>query len=200
MLTVNQAEHELDIAERLTPGLWVPHSRATGINARRIAEKCGMDGDRAYVLGLLHDIGRRAGSWDGRHMMDGYDYMISIDQPEIARICLTHSFPLDKDISHYTGRISISAEQKKFLVEYLNGIEFDDYDLLIQLCDAISLPQGAVLMEKRLMDVALRHGVSDFTVLKWHNFFALKKMFDEKCGCNIYTLFPEIVKNSFEDI
>ncbi|MBD5132717.1 MAG: HD domain-containing protein [Clostridiales bacterium] len=200
MLTVKQAEHEIEIAEKLTPGLWVAHSRSAGDNARLIARKCGMDEDKAYVFGLLHDIGRRDGSWNSRHMIDGYNYMTSINEPEIARICLTHSFPIDKDISQYIDRITITDEQKLFLVEYLKGIEFDDYDLLIQLCDAISLPQGAVLMEKRLMDVALRHGVSDFSIKKWRDFFELKKLFDGKCGCNIYSFLPNVVENTFKDL
>ena len=53
-----------------------------------------MDEQRAYLFGLLHDIGRRAGVTGIRHIFDGYDYMTALGQPEVARICLTHSFPL----------------------------------------------------------------------------------------------------------
>ncbi len=73
---------------------------------------------------------------------------------------------------------------------------YDDYDILIQLCDAISLPDGACIMEKRLVDVALRHGLPDFTRDKWKAFMRAKKHFDELCGCNIYTFLPNVLENS----
>ena len=51
-------------------------------------------------------------------------------------------------------------------------------------------------MEKRLVDVALRHGLPDFTLDKWKAFMNTKKHFDELCGCNIYTLLPNVLDNS----
>lgn len=199
MLNVNDAERELGFGAELTNGLWVAHSRATAVNARLIAEKCGMDGDRAYIFGLLHDIGRRNGSWGIAHIFDGYEYMTGIGEAEIARICLTHSFPI-KDERTYIGKIDCSDGQKVFLSEFLTAVDYDDYDLLIQLCDSISLPSGACIMEKRLVDVALRHGLRDFTLDKWRAFMRIKKYFDGKCGCNIYELLPNIAENSFADL
>lgn len=70
----------------------------------------------------------------------------------------------------------------------------------IQLCDAISLPDGACIMEKRFVDVALRHGLPEFTLDKWKAFMDLKKYFDEKCGCNIYSLLPNVMENSYESL
>ena len=52
----------LQDAERRNPSPWAGHSRVAASCAERIAARCpGMDADKAYVLGLLHDIGRRAG-------------------------------------------------------------------------------------------------------------------------------------------
>ena len=121
--------------------------------------------------------------------------MINIGQEEIARICLTHSFPL-KDVNTFNGKYDCSVAQKLFLQEYMQNIEYNNYDLLIQLCDAISLPNGACIMEKRLVDVAVRHGLTDFTLAKWKAFMNTKKYFDELCGCNIYTLLPNVLENS----
>ncbi len=154
-----------------------------------------MDCDKAYVMGLMHDIGRRAGIKGILHIFDGYDYMMSIKQEEIARICLTHSFPI-KDINPFFGKYDCSSEQKEFLAAFLKNSEYDNYDILIQLCDAISLPNEACIMEKRLVDVALRHGLPDFTIDKWKAFMNTKKHFDELCGCNIYTLLPNVLENS----
>lgn len=55
-------------------------------------------------------------------------------------------------------------------------------------------------MEKRLLDVALRYGVQDFALNKWRASLENKKYFDELCGCNIYTLLPNIVENSFANL
>lgn len=80
---------------------------------------------------------------------------------------------------------------------FINKTEYDDYDKLIQLCDALSLPSGACIIEKRIVDVALRIGLPDFTLIKWRGFLSLKKYFDEKCGCNIYDLLPNVMENSY---
>lgn len=200
MLTRLEAEKELEIAMQLNPGPWVQHSLSVARNAGLIAEKIsGMDRERAYVLGLMHDIGRRAGVKGILHIFDGYDYMQSIGQSEIARICLTHSFP-SKDPKTFLGKYDCSEEQLSFLSDFLTQTQFDDYDILIQLCDAISLPNGACIMEKRFVDVAMRHGLPEFTLEKWNAFLNTKKHFDALCGCSIYSLLPNVLENSSVDL
>ncbi len=200
MMTVERAEREMEIAEGMIKGLWAPHSRVTAVNARIIAENCGMDRDKAYILGLLHDIGRRKGSWGVDHIFDGYEYMTGLGEHEIARISMTHSYPEIPNFGEYIAAVKCSDERRAFLKSYLDGIVYDDYDRLIQLCDSISLPTGACIIEKRLVDVALRHGMKEFSVDKWKSFMRIKKKFDDMCGCNIYTLLPNIVENSFENL
>lgn len=196
MLKILEAQKELEKGGSLCPGPWEQHSKSVAQNAMLIAEQTKiMDKEQAYVMGLMHDIGRRAGSKGIRHIFDGYDYMMSIGQEELAHICLTHSFP-NKDANTYIGKYDCTAEQKHFLENFLVNKVYSEYDLLIQLCDAISLPNGACIMEKRLIDVALRHGLPDFTIDKWKAFMMLKKHFDELCVCNIYTLLPNVLENS----
>lgn len=200
MLTIREAEMELKTGAGLTPGPWEQHSRSVGENARRIAEKIPwLNPDKAYVFGLMHDIGRRFGIRQILHIFEGYEYMLALGHDDIARICLTHSFPL-KNADTYIGRYDCTPEQKAFLEAFLQNTEYDDYDLLIQLCDAISLPVGACIMEKRLVDVALRHGLPDFTLDKWKAFMNIKKHFDELCRCNIYSLLPNVLENSSENL
>lgn len=200
MLKIEEAHRELEKGVRLCPGAWEQHSRSVAENAMLIAGKTKtMDSEKAYVMGLMHDIGRRAGIKGILHIFDGYDYMMGIGQEELAHICLTHSFPV-KDADTYIGTYDCSSEQKAFLQDFLAQREYTDYDLLIQLCDAISLPNGACIMEKRLVDVALRHGLPDFTIDKWKAFMKIKKYFDELCGCNIYTLLPNVLENSVVDL
>ena len=196
MLTPEQALDELKIAVQNNPGLWEQHSISVANNARLIAACVPhMDCERAYVSGLMHDIGRRAGVSGIRHIFDGYDYMMNIGEADLARICLTHSFPI-KDVRTFFGKYDCTQEQLEFLQEYLFQQTYDDYDILIQLCDAISLPNGACIMEKRLIDVALRHGLPDFTIEKWKAFMQTKTYFDRLCGRNIYEILPNVLENS----
>ncbi|WP_202621519.1 hypothetical protein [Anaerocolumna sedimenticola] len=84
--------------------------------------------------------------------------------------------------------------------EYISNITYNDYDLLIQLSDAISLPNGACIMEKRFIDVALRHGLPNFTIDKWKAFMNLKVYFDKKCNCDMYSILPNVVENSYKSL
>lgn len=200
MLTIEEAKRELKIAVQNNPGPWEQHSLVAADNARRIAEKApGMDPERACVAGLLHDIGRRAGITGMRHIVDGYTYLISIGQTELAPICITHSYPI-KDPEMFAGKHDCTPAEKELVKKILESREYDDYDRLIQLCDAISLPSGACIMEKRFVDVVLRHGIDSFSVEKWKKYIEIKKYFDTLCGCDIYTLLPRVFENSMTDL
>ncbi len=182
------AEKLLREGEAMNPGPWGNHCRVAGMCARRIAQACGMDADLAQVCGMMHDIGRREGNYSMRHIWDGYKFLSAIEGMEVpARTCLTHSFPL-QDIGAYSGKNDMSAEDTAFVRDFLNREEYDDYDRLIQLCDALATAEGAIYIEKRLIDVALRHGVNDYTLDKWRAFLRLKDYFDQRAGGDIYAL------------
>lgn len=167
---------------------WTDHCRTAGACARKIAERCkDLDGDRAYAMGLLHDIGRREGVMDMKHIICGYRFMKAMGYVDIARICLTHSFPY-KNIKSYNGKNDCSEEETIFIKDFLEQREYDDYDRLIQLCDAVSFPKGPTYIEKRLVDVVMRRGFNDLTIPKWKAFFDLKAYFDEKAGEDIYKI------------
>ena len=186
--SIEEAKKLIEEAAKLNPGPWIDHNKTAGMCARLIAEKCqGMDADIAYVMGLLHDIGRREGIMDMRHIYTGYLFMLSQGYDDSARICLTHSFPY-KNIGAYNGQNDCSNEETKFIQTFIDCIEYDDYDRLIQLCDALSFPNGPTYVEKRLVDVVLRRGFNDLTIPKWKAFLDLKTYFDEKTGMDIYKL------------
>ena len=92
--TADEAMRELMTAEKLNPGPWVKHSVNTGIAARNIAGRIpSMDPEKAYITGLLHDIGRRVGIVDiPTHVYEGYRYCMAKGWDETARICMTHSY------------------------------------------------------------------------------------------------------------
>lgn len=186
--SIAEAEKLLSDAEKLNPGLWVAHSKTAGFCAGTIAEKCeGLNSDTAYVLGLLHDIGRREGITDMKHIIDGYRFMKSLGYDDCAQICLTHSFPC-KNINSYNGQNDCSEEDTSFIQDFIKDTEYNDYDRLIQLCDAISFPDGPTYIEKRLVDVVLRRGFNDLTIPKWRAFLELKDYFDNKTHTDIYQI------------
>jgi hypothetical protein len=182
-----EAERLLQDAERSNPGPWGNHSRITAQCAEKIAAGAGLNPEKAYVLGLLHDIGRKFGIYNMPHVYNGYRYMMELDYPEAARICLTHSFSTP-DISTYIGKIDVSAQQLEEMDHWLSSLVYDDYDRLIQLCDCLAGTESVVDMEARMLDVKRRYG--EYPQEKWDNNLYLKRYFEEKCGRDIY----EVVK------
>lgn len=188
------AEQELLLGGQLNPGKWIEHSQNVAKASEKIAKAAGMDADKAYVLGLLHDIGRRVKNIKMYHVYSGYVYCMQKGWDDVARICLTHSYQL-KDAAKGVSEFDGSAEEYAFIEDYIKNVTFDDYDLLIQLTDALGMPEGLCIIERRLVDVALRYGFVPYTLEKWRRFFELKAYFDRKCGCSVYDLLPEIKEN-----
>ncbi len=101
------AEEILIESLNMNPGPWGGHCRVAAESAEKIASLCSMDSNEAYILGLLHDIGRRYGYLHLGHIVKGYQYMLDLGYDEVARICLSHSFPI-KDINTYIGNFDVS--------------------------------------------------------------------------------------------
>ncbi|MBQ4498092.1 MAG: HDOD domain-containing protein [Spirochaetaceae bacterium] len=192
--TEDEALNELEIADKLNPGPWVKHSINAGIAARNIAEKVpGMNSDKAYVLGLLHDIGRRVGVVDiPTHVYEGYKYCMSKGWDEAAKICMTHSYLLMKDEFSYEPE----TEQEKAIKSFIMGCQADDYDRLIQLCDSLAVDYGFVILEKRFVDVTRRYGIMEGYIKGWEVDFAIKENFESRMGCSIYDVLPDIGKTT----
>ena len=122
--SLEQAQQLLTEAGARNPGPWIAHSRHVADAARRIAERVpGMDGEAAYIAGLLHDIGRREGVTGMRHVLDGYRYLSGLGYEDAARISITHSFA-NGDIREIFGEWDCDAEELAFIRSYLAGIEF----------------------------------------------------------------------------
>lgn len=179
------AEEILKEAETHNPGPWGNHSRNVALCAMKIAAACGMDGEKAYVLGLLHDIGRKFGTRHLGHVYDGWKYMLEAGYPQVAKICLTHSF-CNRSLASYIGKFDITDKEQKELETALNSAEYDDYDRLIQLCDALGAAEGVVDMEERMRDVKDRYG--SYPQEKWDKNLQLKEYFEKLSGGDIYDI------------
>ena len=182
--TIYVAKELLKEAADLNPGPWEKHSENVALAAKMIAQECDdLNPDKAYVLGLLHDIGRRFGVSFLAHVYDGYHFLLERGYKDAARIALTHSFNLGK-LEDYVGKFDISEEKQTELRSLLASIKLDDYDYLIQLCDALALPEGIVPVEQRMNDVKSRHGY--YPQDKWDRNFYLKEYFEKKMGKDLY--------------
>lgn len=183
--SVFMADFLLRTAVKSNPGVWEQHSRYVAESAGRIAGLCpGMDAEKAYVYGMLHDIGRKFGVTYLAHVYDGYHYLLDLGYGNAAGIALSHSFHL-KDINDYIGKFDISETAQEEIKALLAEKEYNDYDYLIQLCDGIAKADGIVSLEERMNDVKSRYG--HYPQKKWERNIQLKEYFEEKMHENLYT-------------
>ncbi|MEW4150219.1 HD domain-containing protein [Bacillus thuringiensis] len=202
------AKELLEWAYEQNPGPWFEHSlhvaHATeNIIIELIKKGYKLDADIAYHAALLHDIGRYKGFTKSViHSYDGYMYMNDLGYTGNAIICVTHSFPCKNE------HIDIAAEwslvphhMRSRLVEILNEhCNYDLYNKVITLCDALADADGFTTLERRLISVGLRHGTTSHTSLHWKGFYAIKKELEALIGKSIYTVLPDVEKSIYEDI
>jgi hypothetical protein len=154
-----------------------------------------LDPGAAFVLGCLHDIGRRAGITEMRHVIDGSNFLLERGFDDAARICLTHSFPI-LNVEAAFGGWGCTKEEYCFVRTYLEEIELNEYGRLIQLGDALAMPTGFVIVEKRFVDVALRYGLNEYSLSGWQAYLKILQHFEHPIGCPVYSILPGIIENS----
>ena len=196
--TVARAEQYLAQGAARRPGPWVAHSVHVARAARALAERLpGLVPERAYVLGLLHDLGRQEGDTDMRHTLDGFRFLEAEGFPDAARICLTHSLPAPlTDLRAAQGRWDVIPAERRFIRRYVQAAAPTPYDRLIQLCDLVALPSGPVLIEQRLVDIALRRGLTAHTLAHWRAALALRREFEIELGTSVYRLIPGLAEHA----
>lgn len=163
------------------------HCHGVALAAEKIAEAAGLDKNKAYVFGLLHDSGRILDEKTNNvcHSYTGYKYLNKLGYPEIARISLTHSF-YDKKIDEtlYLKSPDIPECQK-----LISGLEYGDYDRLIQLCDQMNNLGEFCTIEERFADISRRYQRPHFKLKPLIDIVnEIKKYFDKKCGKDVYLL------------
>ena len=193
-LTSEKALELLEEAEKMNPGRWVKHSKKVGEAAARIADRLGLDVDKARAMGYIHDIGKRFGR-RAIHTIEGYQFLISLGYDnEYANICLTHSY-LNGDINCTAGGFpSKKCKGYQFRLDFLKEHEYTINDKIINMCDLFCTNEF-VTVDRRLIDIFTRMGVYDNTVYHIKSTMALKKELEGMMGCGLYSLFPEIMEN-----
>ncbi|MFB5566299.1 HD domain-containing protein [Bacillus cereus] len=202
------AKELLEWAYEQNPGPWFEHSlhvaHATeNIIIELIKNGYNLDADIAYNAALLHDIGRYKGFTKSViHSYDGYMYMNDLGYTGNAVICVTHSFPCKNEHIDIAAEWSLVPDHMRSrLVEILNEhCNYDLYNKVITLCDALADAGGFTTLERRLISVGLRHGTTSHTSLHWKGFYAIKKELEALIGKSIYTVLPDVAKSIYEDI
>lgn len=189
------AEYLLREGVAKNPGPWREHSIAVARAAEKIALavnlNCGtekINPEKAYIYGLLHDIGRQEGYTYIAHVYDGYHFLMSLGYENAARICLTHSFNL-QTTDDYIGKIDITPAQMDEIKSLLATVKYNDYDRLIQLLDSCCGADGTQNLEKRMSDVKARYGY--YPQAKWDKNFELKEYFEQLADRPLYDIIRE---------
>ena len=179
------------------PYAWSTHKEyifhTTGIaeSAQEIASKTPyLNPEKAYVLGLLHDYGKKYDeNITGKfHAQTGYEDLLKLGYDECARICLTHSFP-NKSFSN-KGYSSYKPEWLEWAHKKLDKIEeYDDYDRLIQLCDMFFEGLSKVRFEERLASIRKRYALSKEQTEEQEKYTKMNKdYFDALCKEDVYKI------------
>lgn len=186
---INEKKLNNEEATRLGTRLY-NHSLVVGTIAEKIAKEVNMDSDKCYIYGLLHDVGK----FEPKrfHGIVGYEIAMENKDLELARICLTHVFSRDKEIREMEFPNNEFKENDiKKTKKILSNIEYNDYDLLIRLCDFMSVGDTTYssTIEDRLSDIQKRYNMpkDDYDKLSTE-LFEIKKYFDDKLGYNLYDL------------
>ena len=153
-----------------------------------LAEAFGIDAEKAYILGLLHDYGKRNNEFESNifHGLEGYREMMRMGYGEVARICLTHTFR-DKDFSNeeYNYPDQWLNESRNLLRQY----DYDDYDLIVQYADLFFEGLNIVKLDDRIAAIAARYKISPQQLKNLSDSaFNLKKQIDFRCGCDSYQI------------
>ena len=176
---------------------WEAHSKNVAKVAEKIAKASGLDSDKAYAYGLLHDIGKSVSTPDENmtHHLTGHDLLMDLNFPEAARIAITHTFYDGQDMDHFwdiLSRNKLAARTQELLEKYH---PYDDYDKLIQLADNMATSTGITTIDHRFCDVLQRHLLPD-PGGNLRALYTLKAYFDEKSSQNIYNLFHDEISST----
>ncbi len=147
-----------------------------------------LDSEKAYVFGLLHDYGKRISEKRENkfHGREGYEQMILMGYPEIAQICLTHTFPR-KNFNR--EQFSFPEEWIAWAREHLAAAEYTDYDYLVAFCDKLFEACSIVSIEKRVDAIVERYKLSNHQrELLYRESIGLKEYFDSKTGRDVYQI------------
>jgi putative nucleotidyltransferase with HDIG domain len=202
---INYLQEAYDANPRHYP--WHYHCVNVAMLSQKLAELANLDVERAFISGLLHDIGRRFSysnhTFEGErraHEILGHEFLDEQGYPLIGRICLTHSFQNSNIEDGITKEVFFNNSQDLAKVQkFMQANGLDDYDRLIQLCDILARFDGFKTIEASLQGVKDMYGCSQGFELKEENLYKLKQYFDELCGRDVYEVAREVTRSDWSN-
>lgn len=171
------------------PGDWILHLWVIGQTAAKIAKEIGLDPDIAFACGALHDLGKSTGAKGAEHFYQSYKILRADSYFFPARIALTHSFQL-KNVDSYVGHWNIGEANKEFVRNFIEKIEYNDYDLLIQVLDGL-IKTEYLGIEKRAAGVLKNHGANPYFEKRKEKLYELEEYFQNKLSKPISAYLPK---------
>ena len=198
ILSIEKAYSFLEDAPRKNKDLWIKHSINVAIVAERLAEQLKLDSKKAYVLGLIHDIGRRKKEHVGlRHIIEGYNFLEEQGYKEEARVCLTHTFYSRSLVKPNLTKenTNLTRNEIEFISDNKNKNGFNIYDKILQIADNMGSATGINTVERRRTESMLRYGITDVSEKNLREIFKVQNEIEEKLGFSLYKIFPEVADN-----
>ena len=106
--SLEQTESFINEGRIMSPGPWVQHSFFVAKAAESIAQHHPkLDPTIAFILGYLHDIGRRVGITDMHHILDGYYFLK--EKGKLAFVLPRSFFNADHHDNTRSGKTKVRA-------------------------------------------------------------------------------------------
>lgn len=146
---------------------WLTHSLYEAKAAQKLAEILVLDAEKAGILALLHDYGRKF-THDFSHVTRGFEALIDEGWVEEARATITHSFinagrctncdPAEEGfyIDESGNPKWKEGTEKDDVTEVLEHLQYDDYDIILNIADLMATDRGITSPYDRVQDVATR--------------------------------------------
>lgn len=149
---------------------WINHCLNVGVVCKNLGTSLNLDADKAFALGILHDVGRKK-SQKFDHTIKGFEYLVDLSYEDEAFACLTHSFVnggrcasnekaeegfyLDNEGNPHFMDDAVKDDITVFLENY----EYNDYDLILNIADLVATSSNIATIEERLKDIATRREI-----------------------------------------
>lgn len=146
---------------------WISHSLQEARLCSSIASKCGLNSEKAFRMGLLHDYGRKY-SHGSMHIILGFEKLFDLGYYEEAIGCLTHSFLNGNYFACYAPSKNYMVDENlnaipvnekivnSDLFSFLANYTYSDYDRILNIADLMATDEMVVSPEKRILDIEKR--------------------------------------------
>lgn len=176
--------------------LWKKHSLQVAHGSEILAESLSLSKEEAFVNGLLHDIGKAINPNPKKHAIAGYELLKKETFLSAAQTALTHDFP-EKNLQFSLDDGLIDDNEMERLQKIFAKIDYRLIDKIVQIIDVIAMPDGFVLMEKRMLNAVMRCGKLTKTLEQIIRASQVNiKEINGILGYSFYKCLPNVIENS----